>query len=116
MRPDSALTEERRHARRGDPLSDLCMALDGVRRRLNLQCLVLVDDLGLVIAGAGRHAQCEEMGALAAMAPNSPNVTRFELLGAPVLLWASAMLDPGTKRYLVTTCQRVLESQHVRAA
>lgn len=102
---------DRRHPSRGNPLSDLCLVLERARRQACLTSLALADAQGLLIAGAGQFAQCEELGALAALGCDRPadGVVRFELLGAEVLLCApSDALDHAVAERVRLDCTRVL--------
>jgi hypothetical protein len=57
---------DRRKLRTDDSLIALARLLDAARRTGGLEALVLADDAGLAIAGAGLATECEQ---LAAMAP-----------------------------------------------
>jgi hypothetical protein len=57
--------EERRRERSTDPLIALHYQLDRARRENQLSTVVLADGCGLVLAGAGTWAACEELAAYA---------------------------------------------------
>lgn len=104
---------ERRHTRRGNPLADLCHFLELARREAGLTTLTLADEEGLVIAGAGRYSDCEEVGALATCAASAEGpvvLSRFELLGSWVSLCApSHGLSEELTERTRAACSRILE-------
>jgi hypothetical protein len=57
--------EERRRERSTDPLIALHYQLDRARRENQLSTVVVADGCGLVLAGAGTWAACEELAAYA---------------------------------------------------
>jgi len=59
------LSEERRLRRSPDPLVALHYQLSSCRREGALDTLVLADGSGVVVAGAGAWAACEELAAFA---------------------------------------------------
>ena len=59
------LSEERRTRRSPDPLVALHYQLSSTRREGALDTLVLADGSGVVVAGAGSWAACEELAAFA---------------------------------------------------
>jgi hypothetical protein len=60
-----ATPEERRHRRSDDPLVALHYQLVQARREGRHEAIVVADDAGLVVAGAGSWAVCEELAAYA---------------------------------------------------
>lgn len=108
-----ASSSERRHARRGNPLVDLCHFLELARREAGLATLTLADEEGLVIAGAGRYSDCEEVGALATCAASAEGpvvLSRFELLGSWVSLCAPSQgLSVELAERTRAACSRILE-------
>jgi hypothetical protein len=56
---------ERRRLRSDDPLVALHHQLASVRQDGGIETVVLADDAGLVVAGAGAWAACEELAAYA---------------------------------------------------
>jgi hypothetical protein len=56
---------ERRAKRSDDPVTALHYQLAHVRARARLDCVVLVDDCGSLLAGAGAWPSCEELAAYA---------------------------------------------------
>jgi hypothetical protein len=60
-----SLREERRRQRSDDPLVALHYQLANVRREGKLDAIVVADDSGVVVAGAGAWPVCEELAAYA---------------------------------------------------
>jgi hypothetical protein len=56
---------ERRRKRSDDPLVALHYQLADARREGRVEAMVVADDAGLVVAGAGAWAACEELAAYA---------------------------------------------------
>jgi len=54
---------ERRKRRSADPIVALHLQLAAVRTAAELEAVVLVDDMGCVVAGAGAWPICEELAA-----------------------------------------------------
>ncbi len=63
---------ERRHTRSDDPLVALHHQLACVRRRNDIDAVVVADDAGVVVAGAGAWAVCEELAAYAPLLAELP--------------------------------------------
>ncbi len=63
--PEREQREERRTRRSLDPITALHYQLASLRRRAALDALVLVDDAGCLVAGAGAWPACEELAAYA---------------------------------------------------
>lgn len=63
---------ERRRRRTENPLLALSWLLERARQSAELQTLVLADDSGLLIAGAGGHYACEALAAAVAVQPGLP--------------------------------------------
>jgi hypothetical protein len=57
--------EDRRHRRSEDPLIALHYQLAQARQEGHLEAIVIADDAGVVVAGAGAWAMCEELAAYA---------------------------------------------------
>jgi hypothetical protein len=57
--------EERRRRRSEDPLVALHYQLTQARQEGRLEAIVIADDAGVVVAGAGSWAVCEELAAYA---------------------------------------------------
>jgi hypothetical protein len=74
--------EERRQKRSRDPLVALHYQLAHARRRGSLDAIVVADSRGVVVAGAGSWAMCEELAAyaplLAQAEPRLLQPARFE--------------------------------------
>lgn len=62
---DGAPASERRRRRSDDPITALHYQLSHTRAEAQLDALVLVDDAGCLIAGAGAWPLCEELAAFA---------------------------------------------------
>jgi hypothetical protein len=60
-----SLLEERRKKRSNDPLVALHYQLTNARREGGLDAMVVADDSGIIVAGAGAWAICEELAAYA---------------------------------------------------
>ena len=67
MRNDGRMTflEDRRRKRSEDPLVALHYQLAHARSEGRLEAIVVADDAGVVVAGAGAWAVCEELAAYA---------------------------------------------------
>lgn len=63
---------ERRRARSDDVLVALSRLFEAARRDGGLQAVVLADDMGLAIAGAGQAGRCDELAAQAALLSARP--------------------------------------------
>jgi hypothetical protein len=69
-----------------DPLATLSRLLDTARERTGISALAVADDSGLLIAGAGSWANCEELAARAplmaevGLAVNDTVPTRLDVL------------------------------------
>ncbi len=59
---------ERRAARRANTLSALDELLDAVRRNSDFRALAVADSAGVLVAGSGAFAECEELAAWAPLA------------------------------------------------
>ncbi len=66
------LAEERRQNRSSDPLVALHYQLAHARSDGHLDVIVVADDAGLVVAGAGAWAACEELAAYAPLLAHAP--------------------------------------------
>jgi hypothetical protein len=64
--------ENRRRQRSTDPLIALHYQLAHVRQENQLDAIVVADDAGLVVAGAGAWAACEELAAYAPLLARGP--------------------------------------------
>jgi hypothetical protein len=61
----STVAPERRRNRSNDPLVALHYQLSQTRQEGSLEAIVVADDWGVVVAGAGSWAVCEELAAYA---------------------------------------------------
>lgn len=69
--PEASGRPDRRQKRSDDPLVALHYQLAGARQDGNLDAIVVADDAGLVVAGAGAWAACEELAAYAPLLAQS---------------------------------------------
>lgn len=65
MTAPTRIEPERRRHRSHDPITALHYQLAAARREASLQAVVLVDDSGCLVAGAGAWPVCEELAAYA---------------------------------------------------
>lgn len=75
-------------AKAEDTQQRLSSLLEAARRRLNVTALVLADDQGLLIAGAGRYSACETLAALAPLSRSARRQLTLELWGQAIHLCA----------------------------
>lgn len=67
---------DRRHDRTTDTLGALTRLLESARRKAGFEALALSDDAGLLVAGAGSAALCDELAAVSPVqAPWAANDT-----------------------------------------
>jgi hypothetical protein len=88
--------EERRRRRSEDPITALHYQLSSSRSEAGLEALVLVDESGCLVAGAGAWPVCEELAAYAPLlarpeAANATVGTRIEALSGEVTVRAAAV-------------------------
>jgi len=84
----TTLTDRRQH-RSEDPLVALHYHLASARARGNLDAMVLADGSGIVVAGAGSWAMCEEIAAYAPLLAErdpAPVSARIEALRDAVMV------------------------------
>jgi hypothetical protein len=84
IRPMSTMTD-RRQNRSADPLVALHYHLASARARDNLDAMVLADGSGIVVAGAGSWAMCEEIAAYAPLLAGSRSA-RIEAIRDAVMV------------------------------
>jgi hypothetical protein len=119
---------ERRRRRSDDPITALHYQLSAVRADMGLSAVVLVDDRGCLVAGAGAWPVCEELAAYAPLLsdpqlPRSTSVSsrlaelggeaHVETLvidGAPALLCGHGGSSAARQRLerAAAGCQRIL--------
>jgi hypothetical protein len=118
---------ERRRDRTTSPLGALSRCFEAARRRAGLEALVLADVSGLVIAGAGPSAMCDELAAVGAACSGRPandtvpsrldvlsralEVRRLRIDGIEVLLCTEGARDGESEEQLsaaVAGCERIL--------
>ncbi|WP_437478854.1 hypothetical protein WME75_31170 [Sorangium sp. So ce1014] len=74
---------ERRRRRSDDPITALHYQLSTTRSEANLDVVVLVDDSGCLVAGAGAWPACEELAAYAPLLVN-PDAVQSAALGSRI--------------------------------
>lgn len=67
---------ERRRHRSSDTITALHYQLAAIRREAALEAVVLVDDTGCLVAGAGAWPVCEELAAYAPLLAEDPRTLR----------------------------------------
>ncbi len=123
---------DRRLRRSDDTITALHLQLSHARFHGGLEALVLVDEVGALVAGAGAWPVCEELAAFAPLLADQtallheetrrltdalrPSVTLFpfSIDGTAVMLAARGPLSPETAAPLLTNaasgCTRILQS------
>ncbi|MDC0678119.1 MULTISPECIES: hypothetical protein [Sorangium] len=76
-------TSERRRRRSDDPVTALHYQLSTTRAEANLDVVVLVDDSGCLVAGAGAWPACEELAAYAPLLAN-PDAVQSAAVGSRI--------------------------------
>ncbi|WP_437980638.1 hypothetical protein [Sorangium sp. So ce117] len=76
-------TSERRRRRSEDPVTALHYQLSTTRAEANLDVVVLVDDSGCLVAGAGAWPACEELAAYAPLLAN-PEAVQSAAVGSRI--------------------------------
>src|ERR1700691_5159272 len=97
--------EDRRRKRSVDPLVALHYKLAYARKNGALDAIVVADSSGVVVAGAGSWATCEE---LAAYAPLLARTTGEDYLSLPVASRIESMRSQVGVRTMVIDGQEVL--------
>ncbi|WP_437671048.1 hypothetical protein [Sorangium sp. So ce131] len=80
---EGAPTSERRRRRSDDPITALHYQLSTTRTEANLDVVVLVDDSGCLVAGAGAWPACEELAAYAPLLAN-PDAVQNAAVGSRI--------------------------------
>jgi hypothetical protein len=128
---DPSKAAERRIARTSDPLVALSRLFESARREGSLDALVLADETGITIAGAGPAARCDELAAVAPFAAGVPandtvpcridvvgraaQVRRLRIDGIEVFLCAEGAAGEGALARAAEGCRRILVGQRRRA-
>jgi len=122
--------DERRTRRSPDPITALHYQLAALRRSAALEALVLVDDAGCLVAGAGAWPVCEELAAYAPLLADPAKAVRrvvsarlaslskqvqtleLEALGQPLFLSCRGGVDTRTDALSLaaTGVRRILEA------
>jgi hypothetical protein len=79
--PAADASHERRRRRSEDPITALHYQLSFARAEAELEALVLVDDSGCLVAGAGAWPLCEELAAYAPLLAH-PSAIQSDSLGS----------------------------------
>ncbi|WP_434042108.1 hypothetical protein [Sorangium cellulosum] len=80
---EGAPASERRRRRSDDPITALHYQLSTTRSEANLDVVVLVDDSGCLVAGAGAWPACEELAAYAPLLAN-PDAVQNAAVGSRI--------------------------------
>lgn len=117
-----ATPEERRTKRSADPVIALGLLLDGARRLGGYSALAVADPSGLLVAGSGHFADCEELAAHAplkrdaqAQGSERQQVHAIQVDGVQVLVTAKSAgrADLGA---VAAGCARILGRRRLAAA
>jgi hypothetical protein len=95
---------ERRRRRSEDPITALHYQLSFSRNEAALEALVLVDDSGCLVAGAGAWPLCEELAAYAPLL-SRPEVIRDGSLGTRL---AALSTQVEVRTVLIDGCEAVI--------
>lgn len=98
------LAQERRRKRSDDPITALHYQLSFSRHEAALEALVLVDDSGCLVAGAGAWPLCEELAAYAPLL-SRPEVIRDGALGSRL---AKLSTEVEVRTVLIDGCEAVI--------
>ena len=108
-------TRERRSKRSNDPLVALHYQLAHTRSQASLDTIVVADDSGVVVAGAGTWAACEELAAMAPfLADESSSSERLGTLQAETItrkiqLGSSGLILVGKRRKGTPVTENVID-------
>ncbi|MFO0548028.1 MAG: hypothetical protein U0271_06555 [Polyangiaceae bacterium] len=94
---------DRRKRRSADPITALHYQLAAIRREARFDALVLVDETGCMVAGAGAWPVCEELAAYAPLLSDRSKIRRT-VVGARV----AAIGDEAESMHFEVDGQRVL--------
>jgi hypothetical protein len=87
---------DRRRRRSDDPITALHYQLSHVRNEAGLDAVVLVDDTGCLVAGAGAWPACEELAAYA------PLLANRAAIGSAAVGSRIAVLEPDVEVHTLT--------------
>lgn len=117
--PSDWSRKERRVRRSSNPSEALGWWLESSRQRAKLRNLVLANDLGILVSGAGAAEEWDELAAFAPLSTDSPasrghepKLASVKLPGYPAYVCCSG-LDSGAHGLLsevAAGCARILES------
>jgi uncharacterized membrane protein len=98
------------HTRGRNTLGELCTYLEGIRQSGGFRSLALADTDGLLIAGAGKFSDCEELSALSAERQSGARhvLGRFSVLGSEVRLCAREKATADMVARVQGACERIL--------
>ena len=89
--PDTTKDLERRRRRSEDPITALHYQLSFTRLEADLDAVVLVDDTGCLVAGAGAWPACEELAAFAPLLAN-PGAVASATVGSRIAALSGEVL------------------------
>jgi len=87
-------SNERRRRRSDDPITALHYQLSHTRSEAQLEAVVLVDDTGCLVAGAGAWPVCEELAAFAPLLADRRAVTSAVVGGRLAAIEAEVFVRP----------------------
>lgn len=112
--PTSHQHPERRQHRSHNMEKALGLLLDAARRRQGFAALAVADESGLLVAGSGHFAECEELAAYAPLASQPRprvhqrrEVQSLTVDGISVLVTGVDAREPGLEA-VVAGCKRIL--------
>ena len=113
---------ERRVNRSTDPVVALGLLLDGARRLGGYSAVAVADPSGLLVAGSGHYADCEELAAHAPLNPgaNAPEAARQQVHAVQVdgvqVLVAVKSLGRADLGAVADGCARILGRRRLASA
>ncbi len=122
MIANDTLPKERRLKRSSDPVIALGLLLDGARRQGGYSALAVADRSGLLVAGSGHFADCEELAAHAPLEPPaeqgeaaSQQVHAVDVDGVQVLVTAKTASRTNLAE-VAAACARILSRRRLASA
>lgn len=90
LSPQPSIAGERRRRRSDDPVTALHYQLSHTRGRAGLDAVVLLDDTGCLVAGAGAWPLCEELAAYAPLLAH-PGALSSDVVGTQLAALGSTV-------------------------
>lgn len=118
MIANDTLPKERRLKRSSDPVIALGLLLDGARRQGGYSALAVADRSGLLVAGSGHFADCEELAAHAPLEQGeaaSQQVHAVDMDGVQVLVTAKTASRTNLAE-VAAACARILSRRRLASA